>query len=354
MNNPFDIKFANGLTGDPAVLMQSRRSGEHVLFDLGDISNLSHKEVLKVRKIFLSHTHMDHFYGFDKLLRFNIPHRKQVEVFGPKGLGKNVQGKLKGYTWNLIDDDQIPFKICELDGKPNQKHYFCGKKSNFELEELGAKEGSLLAVLEDKSQVFGIALDHNGIDSISYQVKAPPFTRVDSDALVKLGLRSGSWIAELLDRAKDMTPGDKITIEDQEYSVESLKDQLLIDGSHYVFSYVTDIGFTKSNIKLIQNNFLKSDSLVIECSFKDAELARSVQKAHLTSKQSALIAAVLKCRSFQPFHVSNIYDGREEEVIDEARSFFNVFNEMDSEKLKIELLKEHERISQCRSDLGVP
>jgi len=107
----FETKIPNGPLGDPVVYCLSQKTGEALLLDLGDLSNLSNKEILKVRHVAVSHTHLDHFIGFDRLLRVNVPHFKPFELCGPPGLIKNVQGKMNAYCWNLLEPGQIRIRV---------------------------------------------------------------------------------------------------------------------------------------------------------------------------------------------------------------------------------------------------
>src|SRR5690606_24994441 len=100
---------------DPAVYGFFPRSGDAVLFDLGALDGLSNRELLRVRMALVSHTHIDHFIGFDRLLRVNIPHGRMIEICGPPGIIRNVKGKLDGYLWNLLEPDQLRFTVHEID-----------------------------------------------------------------------------------------------------------------------------------------------------------------------------------------------------------------------------------------------
>jgi len=45
---------------------------------------------------------MDHFAGFDRLLRRLLGREKTVSLYGPAGFIDNVGHKLNAYTWNLV------------------------------------------------------------------------------------------------------------------------------------------------------------------------------------------------------------------------------------------------------------
>ena len=88
----------NGLRGDPALWIDLVDEGRSVLFDLGDLSNVSTRKLLRVDRVVVSHTHMDHFIGFDQLLRLCLGRDRDLVVSGPAGFLDNVRGKMQAYA----------------------------------------------------------------------------------------------------------------------------------------------------------------------------------------------------------------------------------------------------------------
>jgi ribonuclease Z len=95
--------LVNGRSGDPALYIETLFEKSAVLFDLGDISDLSPRKIQRLAHVFVSHTHIDHFIGFDRLLRVLVGREKKISLYGPSGFIDNVHHKLRAYRWNLVD-----------------------------------------------------------------------------------------------------------------------------------------------------------------------------------------------------------------------------------------------------------
>ena len=57
-----------------------------MLFDLGRIDRQPAATLLKITHVFVSHTHMDHFIGFDHLLRVFLARDSHIDMYGPQGM----------------------------------------------------------------------------------------------------------------------------------------------------------------------------------------------------------------------------------------------------------------------------
>ena len=112
----FHPSLVNGRYGDPTVYVETLFKTRSVLFDLGEIASLPPRKIRRVDQIFVSHAHIDHFIGFDHLLRLLVGHEKAVHLYGPAGFAERVYHKLQAYRWNLVESysSDLVFVVSEL------------------------------------------------------------------------------------------------------------------------------------------------------------------------------------------------------------------------------------------------
>ena len=306
----FQPKLLNGHSGDPVVLVSLFGKSNIYLIDIGDISKLSNKDVLKINKIFVSHTHMDHFYGFDRVLRTFLGKEKYLQVFGPKNIIKNIKGKLEGYTWNLVDNYKTNFTIEVFEilaTKINRAKFQCKKK--FKLEKLASvKRRNNIIVRESNHQVRAIILNHK-TPSISYILEEDFHINILKEKLNKLGLSTGKWLSDLKEYIYQGKLNKNLTVEDKIFNVGFLKKKICKITIGYKITYITDIIFSKENIKKLKPFIKNTTFLFIEASFLNRERARARERFHLTAKQAGYIAKLADAKKNILFHISPIHHG---------------------------------------------
>jgi len=327
----FHPALVNGPIGDPAVYIDFLFERRAILFDLGEISSLPPRKILRLSHIFISHTHMDHFIGFDHLLRVFLGREKKLHLFGPPGFLDQVWHRLASYTWNLVANYPTDFTIYAMeihpDGKALRAMFRC--RSGFVSEgneSLSISDGLLLD--EESFQVRFIFLDHK-IHSLAYAFEEKCHVNIMKNRLDELGLPIGPWLAELKKAIVMEVPGDTPfriwwqengRVVERWMSVDELKSRIMhiVPGQKIV--YVTDALYSNENAEKIVELARGADYLFIEASFLQDETERAALKCHLTTAQAGALAHRAGAVRVIPFHFSSKYAGMEEMLEWEVKS----------------------------------
>jgi len=329
MNPLFHCKLLNAPFGDPVLYIEILHKRQALLFDLGDVSSLRETKILKVSHVFVSHTHMDHFFGFDHLLRIILGRDKLLTLFGPPGIIFNVAGKLSGYTWNLVKEYPLKLKICEVHPRYIQSAIFiCSDK--FRCEE--GEEVFFGGVLEENPhfKIETVSLDHQ-IPCLAFSLLERFHININKDNLVKLGFSVGPWLRELKEHIWEEKQDNFIMriprnregkVEISEVAIGDLKSEIVKITPGQKISYVADCCYTQENVDRIVRLVQGADVFFCEAAFLEKDRDKAMAKSHLTAKQTGLIARRAGVKTLNVFHFSPRYEECPKSLDDEAQLAF--------------------------------
>ncbi len=335
----FDAMLVNRPLGDPGVLVDLKFERRAILFDIGDVSGLPTRKLLRVSDVFVSHTHMDHFAGFDHLLRVGLGRDTGVRLYGPGKFIAQLEHKLAAYTWNLVENYATEFVITahELDaGGRLQRARFRSRK-RFEREALPEQRCADGALLDSSSfRVRTIPLEHHGIPSLAFAFEEYTHINVWKNRLDELGLPTGPWLTELKVQVRAGAPDDtpikvhwrtRTGAYDRSIALGELKAKVLEFVPGQRVCYVTDVADNPGNRQALARFLQGADLLFIEAVFLDEDRQHAERKAHLTAQAAGEIARAAAVKCAVPFHFSPRYLGREEEL---RREFETAWHEAEA------------------------
>ncbi len=327
----FRPELVNDPFGDPGLYVDFKFDNRALLFDLGDLTALPSKKILRISDVFVSHTHMDHFYGFDRLLRTSLGRPTRVRLYGPPGFVSQVEHKLAAYTWNLVGNYPGDFCIDVREVDPQWQasgiRLRCRRRFQREaLEPLQFPNGVLLD--EPAFRVRAAFLDH-GIPCLGFAVEEKVHVNVWKNRLAELGLGVGPWLKDLKDAvardAPDETPvrawwRDGKHVYERVLHLGTLKAAALEVVAGETICYVTDVAFRTQNVERIAALAAQASQLFIEATFLERDADHAARKKHLTARQAGSIARAAGARQVIPFHFSPRYAGLEAEIRSEVEA----------------------------------
>jgi ribonuclease Z len=319
MKQSFHARLVNNPFEDPGLYIRLLREGRALLFDAGFTNNLSVRDILKISDVFVSHTHVDHFIGFDNILRLHLKRHHPLRLYGPEGFAGNIEGKLRSYSWNLIGDYPIIIEALEVNGKEMVKTVFRAEDS-FKREEICtiAFDGVLLK--DSFFKVSAAVLDHQ-IPCLAFSLEEDCHINIDKAKLNNLGLSVGPWLGELKNAVRKNLTGSVFKVNDITFTYAALKDIASITKGQKI-SYVADALGSDENIKKITALAKGSDTLYIEAYFLDEDKDRAKERYHLTAKEAGRIAREAGVGKLVIFHFAPKYTDSPEKLVKEAEREF--------------------------------
>lgn len=336
MNPSFSSYLVNEPFGDPGLYVEIRWARRALLFDLGDNTPLSPTRLLRAGDLFISHQHMDHFIGFDRVLRIALGRGKTLRLFGPPGLIANVTGKLRGYTWNLVDGYPLTMEVREFHPLEIRSALFRASEG-FQPEESPPQACSHqpptvpFPVLKDPMfTVQAVSLNHR-IPCFGYALQEQFHVNVNKERLHAAGLPVGSWLKEVKQHLWEERPDDfRFTAtlyfehrrEEREFMLGEIRDRFVTITRGQKLAYVVDVRYDEENEAKIVELARGADVFYCESPYLERDSEKARERYHLTARQAGILARKADVRQLVVFHFSPRYTGLGNEIVREAMEAF--------------------------------
>jgi len=323
--------LVNTRFGDPVLYLETLFEKRAIVFDLGDITALPPRKIHRIEHVFVTHAHIDHFIGFDLLLRLLVGREKIIRIFGPEGFIDRVGHKLHSYEWNLVDRFvcDLVFEVTEVNATGPARAARFRLKDAFIEEKLDGKfppNGVLYS--EPAFLVSATVLEHR-IPCLAFALQERLHVNIWKTRLTELNLPVGPWLRELKRAVIDGLPDDHMievpaskVLPARAMPLGALRTVLTVTAGQKI-GYVTDAADTPANRQAIVDLVRGADLLFIESAFAEADAALARQRAHLTTRAAGEIARAASVRRVEPFHFSPRYEGEEQRLVAEVLDAFS-------------------------------
>lgn len=323
MKSSLRANLVNGPFQDPALYVALKWQGDAVLFDLGRIDRLNPAHCLRLSHVCVSHTHMDHFMGFDQLLRLTLPRDRALTFSGPPGLIANIAGKLAGYTWNLTESYTLSLLVVERHPDRLVRSRFRASTSFTEepLADVPCAPGTLVDT--PAFRIETTTLDHR-IPCLAFCVSEPRHVNVRSDVLAARGLRPGRWLAALKEAVRTGDDDLPIAVEGTDGATTmragDIRRDLVIEQPGQRIAYVVDTRFDPVSAARVTALARNADVFYCEARFLHVDRDEADKRHHLTARHAGFLARAAGVRRLEVFHFSPRYQGMAQTFHAEARA----------------------------------
>lgn len=320
MKPVFHPELVNSPWEDSVLYIDCLFEKRALLFDMGELYRLPPKKILRITDAFVSHAHIDHFAGFDYILRICLGRPKDLNLYGPRGMIDRVAGKLAGYTWNLVENYATDFtiRVTEVlsEAEVAQAAFHC--QEAFRRRDEGRAplvNGVLLD--EPRFQVRTAILDHK-IPCLAFALLETAHVNIWKNRLAEAGLPVGAWLTELKRAICAGWPAQTpFTVwwmqqgvrQERVYPLGELQEALVHLSPGQKIAYVTDTQYNPQTAAKIIQLAQEADLLFIETPFLEEDRDQAHAKYHLTATEAGLLARTAQVRAVIPFHFSPRYAG---------------------------------------------
>lgn len=260
-----ELRLVNGSTGDPVLFLDYPGKDDAFLFDAGELGGLDNHRLGDLAAVFLTHHHIDHFVGFDRVLRANLDRDKTLHVFGPEATIPRVYDRITSYDHQYFPFQKLVVEVHELlPGKERAARLECSRR--FPKPEVGERKWTGPVVYENAGVLVEATPTDHTVPGLAYA---------------------------LVDRAQ---------------------------GARVAF--VTDTAWSEAVRPGLLRLADRAYRLYCDSYYAIAQAGRAEEYRHMTATYAAEFAAQAQVERLVLMHFGPRYAGHYEALVEEARAIF--------------------------------
>ncbi len=317
-----EIRLVNGSTGDPGLFIDYPGRDDAILFDAGENGNLGQARLGDLGAVFITHHHVDHFIGLDRIVRANLDRDKTLHVFGPAGTIRKVHDRIKSYEYPFFPFQKLVLLVRDVEaGLIRTAPLECSKHFP-EPEPVEVPWAGPTLFEEQGLRVEAEFADHS-VPCLAFALVEEAGFQPDPAKLASGPLKAGPWVGQVLARLRAGEPEDApVTISGGRFALGDLASAYFASTPGARVAYVTDTAWSDRSKAGLLRLARRASRLYCDSFYSQTHLAQAQKHRHMTASQAAEFAALAKVDELILIHFAGRYAGRYEPLVDEARAIF--------------------------------
>ncbi len=317
-----EIQLVNGSTGDPVLYIDYPDVHNALLFDAGDNARLAMSKLADLTAVFITHHHVDHFIGLDRIVRANIDADKTLSLFGPIGTIAKVYDRIKSYVYPFFPFQRIALDVHEI----HDDHIVVGRLEctrRFPQPVLERRDWHGGVVFEnDDVAVEAVHVDHT-VPTLAYAMVEKPGFHFDTRQLERGLLRPGKWIDQTLRMLRDGVPEEaELDIAGGRFRLKDLAEQYFRRSPGARVAFIVDTYPSPEVQPRLMALARKAHILYCDSFYAEAQAKAAAKHRHMTATRAAELAVAAGVDQLCLIHFSTRYRGRYQKLVDEAQAIF--------------------------------
>jgi ribonuclease Z len=316
------VQLVNGSTGDPVLYLDYPGSDNALLFDGGENCGLTMAQLGDLEAAFITHHHVDHFVGMDRIIRANMDRDKVLHLFGPVNTIRKVYDRITAYEYPFFPFQKIVVKVTELlPGRSRTAVLECTKK--FPEPEVAEAEWDGPVCYENANLRVEAAHAEHTVPCLSFALAEKTGYHPDPAKLAAGTLKSGAWVQEALKLLRaGADPATRLQIDGGSFSLEALAEKYFAKSAGARVAYVTDTFWSDAVRPELAKLAKGAWRLYCDSFYAKAQAKQAAQYKHMIAPQAGELAKLAKVEQLVLIHFATRYAGKYQQLIDEAAAVF--------------------------------